>query len=116
MRDQITRQELQTAFVTLQMSGEEVERLTNTISAVQGLEITEELKLCSGLTTDDEGKTVFLANRRISGTMYSFYEETEAGEPTFYLSIDYKIHKFRPDSLIILQKTFRGAETLIDEG
>lgn len=111
MRDTITRQELQTAFKALELDPIVVEKITAMTETVQSLEITEEVKLCRGLTQQDTGKDVHLNNRRITGTLHDFNEDDNGD---FWLSIDFKIHKFKSDSIVILTKTYRGAETLID--
>ena len=113
MRDTITRQELQTSFAALKMNPDTIESLTSMIETVQDLEITEEVKLCGGLTTDDTGKEVYLSKRRVAGTLHDFNEDEQGN---FWMSIDFKLHKFKSDSIVILRKTFKGAETLIDEG
>lgn len=110
MRDTITWYELDSAYMAEGVSRESAERLTKMVKTVQGLSTNEEAKLCKNLVAEDTGKEVFLNDRQLSGILYDFNEEGD----TFWLAIDFKIHKFSKGSIIVLRKTFKGADTLID--
>lgn len=109
-RDTITWNEF---YGALEAQGIETDlkgKLVNMLKTVQDLGPTEEVKLCKNLTQDDISKDVWLNDRRLTGTLYDFNEEGE----NFYLVIDFKMHKFTPESIIVLKKAFKGSDTLID--
>lgn len=112
MRDVITWQELRTAMEAQELDPKTQDQLVDKLKTVQTLEVHEEVKKISALTPDDEGKKVWLRGRELTGTLYHFAEEGEF----MFLSIDFKIQKFPLEDTIILQRSFVGADTMVDEG
>lgn len=110
-RDTITWNEFYTALEAQGVEDELKGKLVDMLKTVQDLENTEEVKLCKNLNQDDISKDVWLNDRRLQGTLYDFHEDDDA----FFVVVDFKMHKFTPESIIVLKKAFRGAETLIQE-
>lgn len=109
-RDTITWNEL---YVALEAQGVDEElkgKIVNMVKTVQDLAPNEEVKLCKNLTQEDLGRDIWMNDRRLEGTMSDFHEEGE----NFFVVVNWKMHKFTPESIIVLKKTFTGADTLID--
>lgn len=111
-RDTITWNEFYDSLEAQGVEPELKEKLVHMLKTVQDLGPTDEVKLCKNLTEKDMQKDVWLNDRRLTGVITDFNDD---GQGNFYVVVDWKMHKFTPDSIIVLKKTFTGADTLVEE-